>query len=314
MSSSFPVFDPASTLAQPLFEVTRLTFWLGGAVFLAVAGLLWYLMWRYRHRGADGEPAQVFGNAADEWGWIAGAALLVVGLLVATVRAAAAASPATGSGAPDVYVTAHQWYWSFRTPDGAQSTGELHIPAGRRVLLDLTSMDVIHDFSAPQLGRKIDVIPGQHARLWIEAGAPGRYSGACNEFCGAQHAWMRFTVVAEDPAAYAGGAAKRAAPAMAVADTGARRGEATFRQVQCGACHLVRGLSSSFPHAGALGPELTHFASSPTIAGGVLTNTPAHLRHWLADTQGIKPGVHMPTLPLTDAEIGDLTTYLEALK
>ncbi len=311
--SRYPVFDPASSLARPITDLTRLTFWLGFGVFLTVALTLAYFMWRYRHRGADGEPGQVFGNTRDEVSWIVAAVLLVAFLLFMTVRVAAASSPPTDTRAPDIYVVAHQWYWEFRTPDGAVSSNELHIPAGQRVLLDLTSTDVIHDFSAPKLGRKIDVIPGQRNRLWIEASQPGTFSGACNEFCGPEHAWMRFVVIAEPPDQYRAGLAERAALAAPPAAS-AVRGAQVFERVQCGACHQVRGQPSAFLHDGAIGPDLTHFASRHILAGGVLTNTPEHLRLWLKDTQGIKPGARMPTLPLTDTEISDLTTYLEALK
>ncbi|ULH13869.1 cytochrome c oxidase subunit II (plasmid) [Deinococcus sp. KNUC1210] len=314
--STYPVFSPASSLAQPITDLTRLTFWLGLGVFLIVALVLGYFMWRYRHRGADGEPGQVFGNTTDEVSWIVAAVLLVAFLLFMTVRVAAASSPATDTRTPDIYVVAHQWYWEFRTPDGAASSGELHIPAGQRVLLDLTSTDVIHDFSAPQLARKIDVIPGQHNRLWIEAAQPGTFSGVCNEFCGPEHAWMRFVVIAEPLAEYRAHQAVQAAAAAlpSASNASAVRGAQVFGRVQCGACHQVRGQPSAFPHSGAVGPDLTHFASRRILAGGVLTNTPEHLRQWLRNTQDIKPGARMPTLPLSESEISDLSSYLEALK
>lgn len=312
--STYPVFDPASPLARPISELMRLTFWLGFGVFLMVAVLLGLFMWRYRHKGAQGEPPQVFGNTREEVSWIVGAVLLVSFLLFMAIRVAGASSPSTESAAPDIYVVAHQWYWEFRTPGGAVTSGELHIPTGRRVLLDLTSTDVIHDFSAPQLARKIDVIPGQHNRLWIEASQPGTYSGVCNEFCGQEHAWMRFTVIAQAPSDYQAGVAARAAAAHPVLAADSARGKAVFAEVQCSACHQVRGLSSDFPHQGAVAPDLTHFASRTLMAGGVLTNTPEHVRLWLKNTQGVKPGARMPTLPLSESEISDLSAYLEALK
>ncbi|MFC4453956.1 cytochrome c oxidase subunit II [Deinococcus sonorensis] len=311
--SAFPVFDPASSLARPITQLTSITFWLGLGVFLLVAGLLSWFMWRYRHRGAGGEPAQIFGNTRDEVGWILGAVALVGVLLFLTVRVAGQSSPDTAGPNPDVYVTAHQWYWAFRTPGGAETAGELHIPAGRRVLLDLTSADVIHDFSVPQLARKIDVIPGQHNRLWIEAAKAGTYAGECNEFCGPQHAWMRFRVIADDAASLAGAGPDSPAPTL-VAGSAAAHGAQVFREVQCSACHAVQGQTSDFPHDGAVGPDLTHFASRQLMAGGVLTNTPANVQRWLKHTQQVKPGARMPTLPLSDQEINDLSAYLEALK
>ena len=68
-----------------------------------------------------------------------------------------------------------------------------------RSLVRVESADVVHDFWVPQLGRKIDAMPGHPTSIWIEADAPGTYPGACAEYCGAQHAWMRILVVAEAP-------------------------------------------------------------------------------------------------------------------
>ena len=106
---------------------------------------------------------------------------------------------------PALEVRAHarQWAWSFSHP-GAEgpvvSEGVLHIPAGRPVDVLITSSDVIHSFWVPQLGGKMDAIPGRENRLRLEAAQPGTYEGLCAEFCGLEHATMRFEVIAHDPA------------------------------------------------------------------------------------------------------------------
>ena len=66
----------------------------------------------------------------------------------------------------------------------------------------LESADVIHDFWVPQLARKMDMIPGVTNHIWLQADKPGTYLGACAEYCGAEHAWMRFLVIAEPPAEF----------------------------------------------------------------------------------------------------------------
>ncbi|NIT59929.1 MAG: cytochrome c oxidase subunit II, partial [Aliifodinibius sp.] len=95
-------------------------------------------------------------------------------------------------------VIGHQWWWEFYYPDsGVLTANEMHIPAGKKLLLRIESIDVIHDFWVPELGPKIDAIPGHTNHLWMAASDPGVYLGACAEFCGAQHANMRIRVIAE---------------------------------------------------------------------------------------------------------------------
>jgi cytochrome c oxidase subunit 2 len=97
-------------------------------------------------------------------------------------------------------VNGHQWWWEVRYPDSAISlTNELHIPAGKPIDIHLTSADVIHGFWVPRLGGKLDAIPGRTNVLRLQADEPGTYMGQCAEFCGLNHAVMKFTVTAHTP-------------------------------------------------------------------------------------------------------------------
>jgi cytochrome c oxidase subunit 2 len=170
---------------------------------------------------------------------------------------------------------------------------------------------VIHDFWVPQLGRKVDAIPGHPSFVWMQADAAGTYLGACAEYCGAQHAWMRIVVIAEAQADFDAWDRHQREPAPTSAMSGpALRGEATFRGRTCVNCHAVAG--EGVP--ARVAPDLTHLAQRTTLGAGVLTNDPPSLTRWLADPQGVKPGSHMPDLNLTDAEVSDLVAYLEMLR
>ncbi|WP_424952686.1 cytochrome c oxidase subunit II [Deinococcus sp.] len=306
---TFPIMAPASPLAAPITGLMWVTLLLGLGVFLLVTVAVLYFVRRYRHRGAAGEPPQVFGNAPEELIWLGAATLILVLLFGLSVRVAAQSSPPTDAGTPEITVTARQWFWQARYPGGAVSAGEIHIPAGRRLLLDLESGDVIHDFWPYRLGRKIDVIPGQHNRLWIQADRPGVYQGACAEYCGTQHAWMRFVVVAQTPANYRAWLARTALPAASpAAET--QDGARLYARLGCPVCHAMSQASG----VGKVGPDLTHFGSRSLLAGGVLSNTPQHLRRWLINPDAVKPGTLMPHYPLTATEVASLTRYLEALK
>ncbi len=107
-------------------------------------------------------------------------------------------------GALQVEAEAYNWGWRFTQPgpDGPVVTeGILYVPAGQPFDIVLTSPDVIHSFWVPQLGGKMDAIPGHRNIHRLMADAPGIHEGLCAEFCGLGHAAMRFEVVVYDPAA-----------------------------------------------------------------------------------------------------------------
>jgi cytochrome c oxidase subunit 2 len=212
---------------------------------------------------------------------------------------------------PDLIVISHQWWWEARYPQtGVVSANEIHIPSGSKWLVRLESADVIHDFWVPQLARKMDVVPGRENHIWLEARAPGEYAGTCAEFCGAQHAWMRFSVIAQSPAEFAAWLREQENPAAIPTADSARNGLKIFQAMTCINCHSIRGVSIA---AGAA-PDLTHLAGRQSLGAGVLSNTETNVFRWLKNPQAFKPACFMPNLNLTDAQAGALASYLETLK
>jgi cytochrome c oxidase subunit 2 len=221
------------------------------------------------------------------------------------------ASEPPGDG-PRVAAIGRQWWWEFRIPRlGVVTANELHLPAGERVVLELQAADVIHSFWVPQLAGKRDMIPGGTNYLSFVPQTPGVYAGACTEFCGVQHAWMRLRVVVEPPERFRAWAANEAAAARPPASELAQRGERLFRARNCVSCHAVRGVAEATADAG---PDLTHFGSRATIGAGVLANTPENLARWLRNPQEVKPGNLMPNVRLTEDEVQALVAYLEGLR
>ena len=112
--------------------------------------------------------------------------------------------PLPGSTPPRIEVHAERWRWTFRYPDhgGVTTEGVLHLPAGTPIDLVVTSRDVIHSFWIPRLAGKIDAVPGRVNTLRLQADTPGRYEGICAEFCGLEHARMRFDIVVHSAADY----------------------------------------------------------------------------------------------------------------
>ncbi len=88
-----------------------------------------------------------------------------------------------------VEVIGFQWGWTFRYPNGVE-TDILYLPAGRPVIFKVTSEDVFHAFSIPDLRVKVDAIPGQVNVTWTVPEKPGTYRVQCYELCGVGHAEM----------------------------------------------------------------------------------------------------------------------------
>lgn len=294
---------------EPIVVLSLIVGAIAAVIFAGVLGALIVFTIRYRDP-RPGLAPQIHGHQGLEIAWTA-APLVVLAIIfgLSLVTLSQIGRGATfGSLEPPlrVSVIGHQWWFEFRYPNGVVTANEPHIPAGVPIEFELRSADVIHDLWVPELGAKSDVIPGQTNVLRLFTARAGVFSGACAEFCGIEHAWMRIQVVAQPRAEFESWLAAQAAPASGA---GARGREILAASV-CASCHVVRGQVSGT----AIGPDLTHLAARRTIAGGVIANTPDALRAWIADPQRYKPGALMPRVPLTDADLDAVVAYLVSLR
>ena len=302
MYSLGDVLNPQSPQAQAIVSLFRYFLILAAVIFLVVTGIVGYSIVRYRARAGEAEPRQDFGSRRLEITWTAIPLLIVLGLFIFTVRTMALVdAPLDPHRPPDLVVTGHQWWWDVRYSNGAAVATEIHIPAGRRLLARIESADVIHDFWAPQLARKIDAVPGRPGYIWLEADAPGIYRGACAEFCGMQHAWMRFVIVAQPESDFTAWLARQVEPEVEPPAGAAADGARLYGEKKCAECHQKGG------------PPLAHLAARRYL-GGDLPNTPENLARWIAHPQTIKPGNHMADPQLSAAELQALMAYLGALR
>ena len=212
---------------------------------------------------------------------------------------------------PDIVVVGHQWWWEARyTESGAIVANEIHIPAGKPLAVKLDAADVLHEFWVPELSRKMTTVPGHPNHIWIQADKPGTYLGFCSEFCGTQHAWMHFLIVAEPQEEFRKWEQAQLAAAPSPSSDNAQKGLALFQQMSCVNCHAIKGTAA----AAQVGPDLTHFASRKQIGAGIVENTPENLRRWLRDPQQVKVGIKMPNFKFTDQQFTEVADYIETLK
>lgn len=312
-AATVPVLDPASPNAATIRHLFFVVFLICFAIFVVVLALIVVSLVRFR--GAS-TPLQDFGRRRSEVVWAMPPVLIVFALSVVSTKLilsiiAMPTSRVSEAGEADLVVVGHQWWWEARYPAaGAVTANEIHIPVGRRLRVRVEAADVIHSFWVPQLGPKMDMIPGHPNFVWVEADRAGTYEGSCAEFCGDQHAWMRFTVVAEPASQYEAWLAHQSQPATAPAGTLAEEGRRFFFAQTCANCHAIKGTSAVANAA----PDLTHLASRAQLAAGVIPNTPQDLARWLRDPQAIKPGCLMPNFTLNDEQVTQLVAYLEGLQ
>uniref|UniRef100_UPI0030E0E88C cytochrome oxidase subunit II n=1 Tax=Ayyaria chaetophora TaxID=1291247 RepID=UPI0030E0E88C len=66
----------------------------------------------------------------------------------------------------------------------------LSVPYGTEIQFITTSLDVIHAFSVPELGIKMDAVPGRLNSMNVMITKPGMFFGQCAEICGTGHSFM----------------------------------------------------------------------------------------------------------------------------
>ena len=255
---------------------------------------------------------------------------------------------------PKIVVVGNQWWWEFRyyfgedvdadwlgdpralPPADIVTSGQMIIPTGEEVELLVTSRDVIHSFWIPALNGKRDARPGFFAPWKIEADNPGLYFGQCTEFCGLSHSRMRMQTIAMDDGDFQAWIDEQMQPAAV--RTGESEavvnGRAAF-VANCSSCHLVNDGENNddilAPVESQAAPNLTHFASRTTFAGGILntynedgTFNRDDVAAWLRAPEEVKANAAndlpdgvlprgMPNLGLSERTISDLVAYLETL-
>jgi cytochrome c oxidase subunit 2 len=298
------LFDGIQSALAPGGPEAELLAEMGWMLFIGAALIFVFVMalvaWSMRGPRRIREVALIVGG-----GIVFPTVTLSILLVYTLVRGGEVQMPA--QPAVRIEVTGEQWWWRVRYLDAEgrldfETANEVRIPAGKPVLLELKSGDVIHSFWVPALAGKLDMIPGRTNRLRLLAARPGEYRGQCAEYCGGPHALMAFFVVVQQEAAFE--------QWRRLQRTGAERENAHFLR-HCGGCHTVRGT----PASGTRGPDLTHVASRKTLGAALLPMNRGAVAAWITSSQHLKPGNLMPSFPhFHGDELRELAAYVESLE
>ncbi len=309
--SSPSILTPSGPSAQRTEALWWFMFAVSAVVVVFVTALLLVGALGRRRRADEREEPRWARGLLIGGGIVFPVAVLAV-LWALTLRDVAETSSPPGEPTVRIEVDGKRWWWDVRYPElGVVTANEIHVPVGETVQLLLTSDDIIHSFWVPQLAGKLDLLPNDENTLRLQADEPATYRSQCAEFCGLQHANMRFIVVAEAQEQFDEWLAAHGAAAADPATAEAREGRDVFLQASCVQCHVIGGVN---PQAEEPGPDLTHFARRSAVSAALLPDTRTQLRDWVADPHHYKEGTSMPPADLPDDELDALVTYLESLQ
>jgi cytochrome c oxidase subunit 2 len=220
-------FDPNGEVASKQRDIFLLAMWPAVVILIGVLGVVVVTMVRFRRRSDDEMPVQTHGNTPLELGWTIAPAILLAILGVPMMIVLFDIGREPKDDAFVVNVEGQRFSWVFEYPEVEDENGEPHVtigelfvPVGREVAINLTSIDVIHSFAVPRIAGTRDAIPSIDAdgdgtldhveTMWIKVDEPRSYyadddhsqyyDGQCRELCGAEHANMRIKMYAMDEA------------------------------------------------------------------------------------------------------------------
>jgi cytochrome c oxidase subunit II len=220
-----PEAGGGSKMAEDTRTLYTIVLAIAVVVFVGVEGVLIYCMFRYRARRGR-VAAQIHGNTRLEIGWTVGAAVILVFLTIATFAmlpgikdpapsdidingnpvAQNAAFASRDQKTPpegeymNIAVDGMQYVWRYDYPSiedkQVYAFTDMYVPVGMTVTLDIRSNDVQHSWWIPELGGKMDALPGYTNKTWFKVTEEGEFRGQCAELCGRNHANMYARVIA----------------------------------------------------------------------------------------------------------------------
>lgn len=169
-------------------------------------------------------PSKTSHNTAIEVIWTVVPIIILFGISIPSVRLLFD-EDTIPPGDVVIKATGNQWYWTYSYPDQGDlefdafmvaeedlQPGQLRllstdnavvVPVNKTVRVMVTAGDVIHAWTIPAFGIKIDAVPGRINETWFRADREGTYYGQCSELCGVDHAFMPIEVKVVSEAEFA---------------------------------------------------------------------------------------------------------------
>jgi len=206
---------PATPVAERLASFHTFLLWVITIITVFVLILLLICIFRYNEK-ANPVPAKWSHNTLLEVLWTAIPVVVLVIIAIPSYRLLYFMDR-TEEAELTLKITGNQWFWTYDLPDQNISfdalplgEDEVDVAAGQHRLLEtdrhvvlpvdttirllFTANDVIHAWTVPAFGVKLDNMPGRINETWTRVTKLGRYYGQCSELCGVDHSFMPIVV------------------------------------------------------------------------------------------------------------------------
>jgi len=204
----------ATPVAEGIHSLHTFLLWIISFITLFVLALLVYVAVKFNAK-ANPVPSRTTHNTLVEVAWTVVPVLILIAIAIPSFRLLYLQREIPQADMT-LKATGNQWYWSYEYPDNGDvsfdslmkqdselAPGEprllavdnpIVVPVGKTVRLIVTGADVIHSWTIPSFGVKIDAIPGRLNEDWFRAEKEGTFYGQCSELCGKDHAFMPIEV------------------------------------------------------------------------------------------------------------------------
>lgn len=226
---------PATTVMQDIVSFHHLLLIIIAVIVAFVTVLLVIVMVKFNAK-SNPSPSKTTHHTLLEVAWTVVPVLVLVVIAIPSFRLLYK-QVVIPEAELTIKTTGYQWYWGYEYPDNGGISfdsnivadkdlkpGDLRlltvdnpmvVPVGTTVRLIVTGADVIHAWTIPSFGVKIDAIPGRLNETWFKVDKPGIYYGQCSELCGRSHAFMPIEVRAVSKEEFAQWVAQKQAAADA---------------------------------------------------------------------------------------------------
>ena len=183
-------------------------------ISLLVLGLLLYIMFKFNSKRNEVASTTTH-NTVIEILWTVIPVILLIIIAIPSFRLLYV-SETIPKADLTIKAIGNQWYWTYEYPDYEdivfdanmllenelsdpklrllETDTQIVVPVNKVVKLQITSADVLHAWTIPAFGVKMDAVPGRLNETWFKANKEGIYYGQCSELCGPKHAFMPINV------------------------------------------------------------------------------------------------------------------------
>jgi cytochrome c oxidase subunit II len=206
--------EAATPVMEEITSFHNMLLWIIGAICAFVLALLLIVIVRFNAR-ANPTPSRTTHNTPIEVLWTIVPVIILAVIAVPSFRLLFVELEPPKADLT-IKATGKQWFWTYNYPDNGNFEfdslmvpekdlkpgqprlltvdNEMVVPVNKVVHVLVTGADVIHSFTVPSFGSRIDAIPGRMNETWFKATVTGMFYGQCSELCGKDHSFMPIAV------------------------------------------------------------------------------------------------------------------------